>query len=99
MGTSPGWAGSKAEPVASEMRNGRLARTAAPLNAIISHLGLLSLYLQAELYYIAFNQVQRYIKIFCKVHEVDRADWQDNEQSLLAGFSYGRPLIPAGGPF
>ena len=34
MGTSPGWAGSEAEAVASEMRNGRLARTAAaPLSA------------------------------------------------------------------
>ena len=43
MGTSPGWAGSEAEAVASEMRNGRLARTAAPRNA--THLTSLPLVL------------------------------------------------------
>ena len=43
MGTSPGWAGSEAEAVASEMRNGRLARTAAPPSA--THLTTLPLVL------------------------------------------------------
>ena len=43
VGRERGWAGSEAEAVASEMRNGRLARTAAPLNA--THLTTLPLVL------------------------------------------------------